>query len=244
MAIADSTEEVMTKSFWFEMNEIYTSMPCIVVEVVDDLTEQRVHVQPCINRLLLDGRVFPRPVILNIPIIFPSTMSSAITMPINKNDIVWCNFSMRAMEIFNESDGKPSTPDNYAKFDQKDAVAFIGMSTKKTAINNPNKRTLPHSTKDLAITHNIGKSSETEIRFKPDGGIVITSPTKITANAPEFEINTPHLIMNAANTSWTGNISQTGTLTATEVTASGKVLSTHTHTQTGHEAGAPTSAPN
>lgn len=258
MAISDSTEELMTKSFWYEMNEVYTAMPCIVVEVVDDLKEQRVHVQPCLNKLLLDGSVSARSVILNVPVIFPSTSSSAITMPVNKNDIVWCNFSMRAMEIFNESDGKPSTPNNYAKFDQKDAVAFIGMTTKQTAINNPLKRTLAHSTKDLVVAHNLGKSSETEIRFKPNGDIVITTPTKITVNTPEAIINastsatvtTPDLTVNADSTTWvgdislTGNITQTGTIIATEVTASGKALSTHTHNQTGHEAGVPTLPPN
>lgn len=256
MAISDSTEELMTKSFWYEMNEVYTAMPCIVVEVVDDLKEQRVHVQPCINKLLLDGKVIPRSVILNVPVIFPSTSTSAITMPVNKNDIVWCNFSMRAMEIFNESDGTPSTPNNYAKFDQKDAVAFIGMTTKSTAINNSAKRRLPHSTKDLVVSHNLGKASETELRFKPNGDVVITTPTKITVNAPQATINattsasitTPTLNVNASNTNWAGNITlngniaQTGTIVSNEVTAGGKALSTHTHTSA--SAGSPTSPPN
>jgi hypothetical protein len=248
MAINDSYEEVFTKAFWYEMNEVYTSMPCVVVEVVDDLKEQRVHVQPCLNKLLLNGKATPRSVILNIPVIFPSTGTSAITMPINKGDLVWCNFSMRAMEVFNESEGKTSTPNNYAKFDQKDAVAFIGMTTRRTAINNPAKRKLSHSTLDLVVAHNIGKSAEVEIRFKPNGDLVVTSPTKMKFESPEMELNatsqmtidTPSLTVNADTTTWTGNTNhtgnttQSGSITATSVTAStivggGKDLGTHTH---------------
>lgn len=254
MANQDNWEETLTNAFWFEMNEVYTSMPCIVVGVVDDLEEQRINVQPCINKLLLDGTAKSRSVILNVPVIFPSTSSSAITMPIKKDDLVWCNFSMRAMEIFNESDGKPTTPNNYAKFDQKDAVAFIGMNTRKTAVNNPNKRRLPHSTLDLVVSHNIGKPAEVEIRFKPNGEMVVTSPTKIKFESPEIELNatssmtidTPSLTVSADTTTWTGdtnhtgnttqsgNTTQTGSITATSVSAAtvtggGKNLGTHTH---------------
>ena len=221
MASDDSGEEALSNSFWYEMNEVYTSMPCIVVEIVDNLKEQRINVQPCINKLLLDGTTQARSVISNVPVIFPSTNTSAITMPVNKGDIVWCNFSMRAMEIFSESDGKPSTPNNRAKFDQKDAVAFIGMNTRKTAVNNTNKRTLPHSTKDLAITHNLGKSSEVEIRFKPNGDMIITSPAKVTVNTVDAEVNasgsasitSPQLTVDVPVTTWTGDINLTGNMT-------------------------------
>jgi len=254
MANRDSWEEVLTNSFWHEMNEIYTSMPCVVVSVVDDLKEQRVNIQPCLDKLLLNNKSSPRSVILNVPVIFPSTSTSAITMPINIGDTVWGMFSMRAMEVFSESDGKPSVPNNRAKFDQKDAVALIGMTTRRNAINNPNKRKYPHSTKDLVVSHNIGKSSEVEIRFKPDGEMIINSPKKVTVNTPEATVNattkatvtTPSLTVAATNTTWTGNITHTGNLTqtgtvaitgavtATSVTAGtviggGKNLGTHTH---------------
>lgn len=223
MASDDSGEEALSNSFWYEMNEVYTSMPCTVVGIVDDLKEQRINVQPSLNKLLLDGTTQARSVILNVPVIFPSTSSSAITMPINKGDLVWCNFSMRAMEIFNESDGKPSTPNNHAKFDQKDAVAFIGMNTRRTAINNSSKRTLAHSTKDLAITHNIGKPAEVEIRFKPNGDMIITSPAKVTVNAVDAVVNasnsahltSPQLAVDVPATTWTGNITHIGNVTQT-----------------------------
>ena len=97
MANRDSWEELLTNSFWHEMNEIYTSMPCVVVGIVDDLKEQRVHIQPCLDKLLLDNKSSPRSVILNVPVIFPSTSTSAITMPINEGDTVWGMFSMLSL---------------------------------------------------------------------------------------------------------------------------------------------------
>lgn len=249
MANRDNWEEVLTKSFWYEMNEVYTSMPCIVVSIVDDLKEQRVNIQPCLNKLRLNNTSSPRSVILNVPVIFPSTSTSAITMPVNIGDIVWGMFSMRAMEVFSESDGKPSIPNNRAKFDQKDAVALIGMSTRRTAVNNPNKRIHQHSTEDLVIAHNLGKSSEVEIRFKPDGDVLINSPKKVTVNSVQAVVNastsasitTPDLTINADVTNWSGDIyhtgditivgstTQVGTITATEVVGGGKSLSSHAH---------------
>jgi hypothetical protein len=171
-------------------------------------------------------------------------------MPINVGDTVWGMFSMRAMEVFNESDGKPSVPNNRAKFDQKDAVALIGMSTRRTAVNNPNKRIHTHSTEDLVIAHNLGKSSEVEIRFKPDGDVVINSPKKVTVNSVQAVVNastsasitTPDLTINADVTNWSGDIyhsgditrvgdtTQVGAITATSVVGGGKSLSSHIHT--------------
>ena len=244
MAQKDSAEEALTTLFWYEMNEIYTSIPCVVVEVVNDFKEQRVHVQPAIDKLLKDGRTISRPPILNVPVIMPATATSAITMPINKGDVVWCMFSMRAMEVFNEGNGKPQAPNNYAKFDQKDAVAIIGLFPRKKAINNPSNRTLPHDTKDLVVAHNIGTDSEVEIRFKPNGDMIITSPAKVEVNCVDAVVNastsasitTPDLSVSADNTTWvgdidlTGNINQTGSQSVSgDVVASGISLASHTH---------------
>ena len=244
MASEVGWEKLLSSSFWKEMNEIYTAMPATVISVVDNLEEQRINVQPSLNKLFLSGQSAPRATIINVPVIMPATSSSAITMPINEGDTVWLMFSMRAMEIFMEGDGLPSTPDNHAKFDQKDAVAIIGLFPRKKAVNNPSKRTLPHSTKDLVVVHNIGTSSEVELRLKPDGNLIINSPKSVIVNCKDAEVNaessasitTPQLTVDASNTDWTGNISlsgdinQTGSQTVSgDVVASGKSLASHTH---------------
>lgn len=255
-------EKLLSAGFWKEMNDLYTMMPATVISVVDDFKEQRINVQPSLNKLFSSGESAPRASIINVPVIMPATSTSAITMPLNEGDTVWLMFSMRAMEIFMESDGKPSTPNNYSKFDQKDAVAIVGLFPRKKAINNPNKRTHEHSTKDLVIAHNIGKPSEVEIRLKPDGSLIINSPTSVIVNCKDAEVNaessasitTPQLTVDANTTDWTGdinlngNITQSGSQTVSgDVVASGKSLVSHTHIGSPtapNGAVSPTGAPN
>jgi len=248
-------QELLTDAFWAQMNDIYTAMPGVVVEVFNDLKEQRIAVQPALNRLFQSGASEERTVILNVPVLFPSTSTSAITMPINKGDNVWLMFSMRAMEAFNEGNGKPVTPLNHLKFDQNDAVALIGLTPRRNAPNNPSKHTHTHSTKDFVIAHNLGKSTEVEIRLKPDGDMIINCPTKVTVNCSNAEVNatasasvtTPDLSVDANTTTWngdinlTGNINQTGSQTVSgDVTASGISLATHSHDVTGIATGGST----
>ena len=231
MADNSSTQELLKTAFWSEANKIYTAIPCIVVNVLNDFKEQMVDVQPSIDILLKDGSTKARPVILGVPVMQYASSTSAITIPINKGDDVVCVFSMRALEVWQESDGKPSVPNNYAKFHEKDAIAIPGVFPRKKAINNPNKRRLTHSTKDLAVTHNIGTAQETEIRFKPNGDIIMTSPSKVVVNTPVAEVNAiSSLTVNSPTSNFNGNVNVSGTVTASvDVIGGGKSLKTHIH---------------
>lgn len=223
MAREASIEELIKGAIWNQLERVNTCLPCTIVGIHEDFKEQIVDVQPLINIFDQSGQATQQAPILTVPVMMPATSTSA-TMPINIGDTVLCVFSQRAIEVFQESDGKPTTPSNYAKFHKKDAIAIVGLFPRKNAVNNPSKRTNSHSTKDLVIAHNIGKSNEVEIRFKPSGDLIInTVANKVELNANVVEVNAP-------TTNWTGNISLTGSLTASgEVTASGKALSTHTH---------------
>ena len=245
MAREASFEESFKNVFWNQMNGVYTSMPCVVINIHDNFEEQLVDVQPSLNEFRLDKTFKERPPILRIPVIMPATSLSAITMPISVGDTVWCSFSMRALEIWQESDGKPSTPDNHAKFHPKDAVAHIGLAPRRLALNNPDNRTLPHSTQDLVVSHNVGTANEVEIRFKPNGDLIINAPNRrVEVNTGTAEVNattsasitTPQLNVDASTTNWvgdiilSGNIAQTGSQTVSgDVVASGKSLASHTH---------------
>ena len=240
MAKQPTHEELLKAAIWSQLSRVYTSIPCIIVTVHDNLEEQRVDVQPCINLMKDDGTIEERGVILNVPVMFPSSSTSAITFPLNVGDNVACLFSMRAMEVFNESDGKPSTPDNYAKFNQKDAYCIPGLQTRRASVNNPANHRLTHNTKDLVVCHNIGTANEVEIRLKPNGDMIVTSPNKVEVKCKTAVINaTTSLAVTSPNTTWNGNIVHNGTLstttviatsvTATNVTGGGKSLSNHVH---------------
>jgi len=255
MAEQATFESVLKAMFWDQMNKVYTTIPCIVVDVQNDLKEQRVSIQPSIDILNEDGSTFQRSVVVNVPLIFPASSTSALTFPVNKGDTVIGMFSMRAMEIFSEGDGRPAPPNNYAKFNQKDAIAVPGLFPRRLAINNPNKRTNNHDTKDTVIVHNIGTANEVEIRLKPNGSVIINSPNQVQINCQTAEVNaeqsialtTPQLTVQADNTDWqgninlTGNVSQDGSQTVSgDVTASGKSLVNHTHNMPNIQSGSTT----
>jgi hypothetical protein len=236
---SDILQELLIKSFWSEMNKVYTAIPCIVVNVQNDFKEQLVDVQPSLNIYLQNGGSKPRSVIMGVPVIQPATSTSALTMPINKGDTVLCVFSMRAIEIWQESDGKPSTPDNHAKFHEKDAFAIVGLFPRKKAINNPNKRKNAHSTQDLVLAHNIGKDNETEIRIKPNGDLIINSANKVEVNCTEAVVTAETSItFDTPSASFTGSLDVATTITAgTDVEAAGVSLVGHDHDVVGVDTG-------
>lgn len=237
MARQASMEELLKGAIWNQLERVNTCLPCIVVNVHDELIEQIVDVQPVINIFDQNGKSEQQAPILTVPVVMPATSTSAITMPVNIGDTVLCVFSQRALEVFQESDGKPSTPNNYARFHKKDAIAIVGLFPKRNAINNPSKRTHSHSTQDLAIAHNIGKTNEVEIRFKPNGDMIVNTPAKVEVNCNTASITADTSItVDSPTTNWTGDVNLTGditmsgTLTAiVDVLGGGKSLKTHTH---------------
>lgn len=260
------SEKLLYASFWKEMSKVYTSIPARVVAVRQNLEECIVDVQPVINTLRKDGRDEEWGTILNVPVLFPCSSTSAFTFPINNGDPVLLHFSMRNIENFINGDGSPAAPNNFSKFDQNDAVAIPCLMPKVKSINNPSNRTLAHDTKDAVLVHNIGTPNEVEIRFKPDGTLKIYSPTKIYAEAPLIEAVTDDLIVTVSSsatvssptTDWDGNINITGNVAVTggvsattsvsaptvtaasSLTVGGKEMNGHTHNVTGIQTGGST----
>lgn len=239
MQKADEMSELLNAHFWDKMQQVYTVIPAYVLQIYNDLEELRIAVQPSINIVNEDGTFMERSTIANVPVMMPASSTSAITFPINVGDTVLCLFSMRAMEVFSESaDGRPANPNNFAKFRQKDAIAIPGLFPRRKSINKKSKRNLQHDTKDLVVAHNIGQSSECEVRFKTDGSIIINAPSSnVTINTPQavvnaedsVEINSPTSTFNG-NIQLNGSMNSTGTVVASiDVVGGGKSLSSHTH---------------
>ncbi|MOA09646.1 hypothetical protein D3C78_1294960 [compost metagenome] len=82
-----------------------------------------------------------------------------------------------------------------------------------------------HDTKDLTIIHNLGQPTESEIRIKLDGSVVINTKNKVdiqcdTANViadSEIDVNTPVMNVDA-------QVNVTG-----DVIVNGIAFSTHIH---------------
>lgn len=181
-----SFQEMLVDNFDYQTANMYTAIPGIVV-AVDSLEEQRITVQPSINVRSADGfTVSERPPILNVPLHMPVTKQGGLTYPISVGTPVFLVFSMRGLQNWKRSNGYPTTPSDIRKFDIRDCVAFPGIYPFGEAQNKG--RVNAHSVDDVVLVHNIG-GSECEIRLKPNGDVIVNSPTKVTVNAPENEIN-------------------------------------------------------
>ncbi len=241
----------------YKMYTTFTSIPCTIINL-RDINTQRVDVQPCINTIGPDGSDKESATILSVPLMFPSTSTSALTLKVSVGDTVLCVFSQRCVDLFKSGDGKPARPLDLRKFDKRDAIAIPGLFPFSKAINNPNKRKWTHNTNDTVLVHNIGKANETEIRFKDDGSLIINSTNEFTLNCSKATVNAPSVVNGTAtvngdatisgnasisgNLDVTGNIHSTGTVTGDTDVKSG-LTSLKTHIHTAPTGGGPTSPP-
>lgn len=249
-----SLQETLNAAFQSQMNNVFTSLPCVVVAVRENLNTQMVDIQPTINQRQKDGVIKERPIILGVPVSFQVSKSSGFTFPIKVGDTGLAVFSMRSLDTWKAGQGLPTTPLNFAKMDKGDAIFIPGIQPPSIAVNNPSKRFWTHNTKDTVVVHNIGTSAETEIRFLEAGGIIINTNQDVEVNCENLianvnadtTITTDNLTINAASnvdltastmsvtvgeTTWSGNITHTGNYTMTGIaTFNGIIFNTHRHT--------------
>lgn len=189
-----SLETIMTS--WIEsyMQDVYTCMPAIVLNV-KNMGELRVDVQPVINHMFKDGTLLEYPPIGNVPLIFPSTKQSAVTMPVEQGDTVMLMFSQKDMSIFKAGADRPHDPNTRRWMNLNDAVAIVGVHPFSKSPNRNAARKLPHSTDDLVVAHNIGTDRECEVRLTKSGDVSLTGKTisldydKLLLNGKDYDMH-------------------------------------------------------
>ena len=207
-------EESLNQYFDYNISRIFTCLPAKVIGV--DLRLQRVDVLPALRRKYKDEEDQDFSQILGVPLVFPSSSTSAFTFKVSVGDTVMLVFAQRSLDSFKAGSGDVSSPSDFRDFDIRDAIAIPGLFPFRNAVNNPALRNLPHNTDDAVLVHNIGTGSETEVRLKSSGEISLKSPVKVLIDSPQAE--------------FTGNVLVQNTLTAvTDVIGGGKSLKTHTH---------------
>lgn len=196
--MTDMTFESATKAlFEYQMRNIFTAIPAKVM-MVENAGEQRVSVKPLVNAVFPDwddSEEFPT--ILSVPLMYPSSSSSAVVFPVHAGDTVLLVFAQSCMDVFKCGDGSAQPPSDYRRFDKRDAIAIPGLFPFGSAINQVSKHTLPHSTDDLVVFHNLGTSAECELRMKQTG--------KIEINGNQIDIS--------SSTQIDGNLINTGSVT-------------------------------
>lgn len=186
--------------FNYKTSTMYTAINCRIVSIRTELNDQRVDVQPIPRAVKPDGESIDRAIITNVPVIFPASSKAAFTFPIDVGDTVLCVFSQRSLDQFKSaSDNTTYTPRDKRKFSIRDAIAIPGLFAFDAAINNPNKRTWTHSTRDTVMVNNIGSGQENEVRLKENGDIEIKTNQDFFAQFNNGTIECNNLTINCQN---------------------------------------------
>lgn len=174
----------------YHTRQMNTAIPGVVVTVRQSLHQMTVDVQPMVSFMTEDGESIDRPVVLNVPIHFPTSKKSGMTFPVEPGDPVMLVYSMRNMDSWKRQDGTQSAiPTDNRKFDKKDCVAIPGVFPFSQSPNDPGKHTHAHDSKDTVMYSNLGDGNEVEVRLKPDGNLIINAPTKVTVYTKDAEVN-------------------------------------------------------
>jgi hypothetical protein len=189
-------ESAMTAFFEYQMKNMYTAIPAKVMQV-RDAKQCKVDAKPLVDMVFSDLETLEWATIPNVPIMYPSSSTSAITFPVNAGDIVLLVFSQAGLDVFKSGDGTPQPASDYRAFNMRDAIAIPGLFPFGMAINQQSKRTLTHSTDDVVVAHNLGTPEECEIRLKPTG--------KVEINGSQIDIS--------SSTKIGGNLINTGSVT-------------------------------
>lgn len=186
----DMTFESAVKAFFeYQMRNVYTAIPAQVVQV-RDAGQQKVDVKPLVNMVFPDWEDSEEwPTILSVPLMYPASSTSAFTFPVKAGDTVLLVFSQSCIDVFKAGDGTAAPPSDYRVFNMRDAVAIPGLFPFGTAVNQPSKHTLTHSTDDAVLVHNLGTSSECEVRLKSDGKVEINGNLLDVSSTTEIDGN-------------------------------------------------------
>ncbi len=190
--LPDLVEAIVEHSLW----DLHTCLPAKIVTI--DYEQQKATVQPLIKERNRDAKANDKglqdmPVIQGVPVIFPSANTGILTFPIKAGDIVLVVFSERSVDNFVFSDGvNPVDPDDFRKHNYTDAFCIAGLY--------PFKKALGIHPSDAVLRMNVDTANECSVSLKPNGDVIVDTPTKFIVNAAnEVEINTELVTVNASN---------------------------------------------
>lgn len=178
-----------------------------------------------------DGETQDDVPVLGVPLVMPSSSTSAITFPVQVGDTVVCVVSQTSIDNYKTSTGNADVPtrvNDYRRFNAQDALAYPYCKRS----NNPTLRTLDHDPNDVVITHNIGTGNECSFILKADGNVEVTSPFAVKVKAKDIELEAENslslkartMTIQVSNTTWTGNYTMTG-----QAKFNGILFDTHKH---------------
>lgn len=224
--------EVLKAAVAAGLENVYTSLPGIIVTVKEEGKAQYVDVQPTLNIRDSAGQIVERPVILNVPLQQFSSDIGGVLVPVKVGTPCWLHFSMRGLDVWKRSNGRPSTPTDDRKFNRNDCYATVGVMPMQMSLQDQVKHTWTHDPNDVVLLHGIGTEQETEVRLHVSGGVTINTRQEVIVNSPTSTFN--------GDLQVNGKINSTGIIeSATDVKAVGVSLVNHPHNFVGVGPGNP-----
>ena len=213
--LLNDVEEAMRIALDGRQSSMWTAIPGIVAAV--DLAAMTVSVQPSIQGTieLENGTIqsVNLPLLINVPIVFPSAGGFLITLPITQNNKILVIFSSRCIDAWWQNSGI-QRPMETRMHDLSDGFAIPGPRSQAKLPAGPISST------KAQIRNNLGTSY---VEIGADGKIGLVSPSEVDITAPVVNIT-------SAAAAVTGALVVSGAVTAASfVTAGGVSLTAHTH---------------
>jgi len=208
--LLNDPEQALRLALDGRQSTMWTALPCIVQSV--DLSAMTIEAQPTIQGTVFneDGSTqsVNLPLLVDVPIVFPSAGGFTITLPIKVDDEVLVVFASRCIDAWWQSGGV-QRPMEARMHDLSDGFAIPGPKSQPKKISGI-------SSTGAQIRNDAGT---TYIEIAADGKIKLVSPSEIDVTG-NFKV--------------TGALTVTGTIAATSTvtgnTATTPIsLTTHTH---------------
>lgn len=216
----DLMTNMVESAISYHLEDLHTFLPAKIIEI--DYTTRKVSVQPLIKKKKRDGDSDAKglqdmAILINVPLIVPASKLAIISIPAKVGDEVLVGFFERSVDNYLYGDGNtPVDPKDYRRHDYNDAVAIVGLNTFSNA--------LEMHPEDLVIKMNATLANECTISFKPNGDVVVDTPTKFIVNATgNVEVNTSADAIVNASGNMIATIGGGTTIDCGQTTITGKV---------------------
>jgi len=150
--------EIIQKTIDRFTNMLYTISPGRIVSLnIENDKIVSVNVRPSVNTIYTDGVSTKRPIIENVPVVFPSGGGGILSFPLKVNDPILIGFCREDIQAW-LYEGDDGDPDTMRRFSQTDSVAIPCLA--------PFNESLGVSDTDVVL-----KFEGSSLTITPDGDI-------------------------------------------------------------------------
>lgn len=139
--------DIINRGIESYLENIYTCLPGKIESY--DITKKKANVKPLVKKRI-GNSTFSYPVVNEVPVIFPSTFSAIIHLPVKKGDGCLILFSKESLENYLKSALNEVEPGDKRKFSLSDAFCLPGLFP----FGSPGKTTT--KTNDITIQNDSG----------------------------------------------------------------------------------------